>query len=77
MDADLAAAFDRLADFRAVQLAEHGGFTLEAVTCLQEAVGIGDEERRAFAGRLPEVSAGADPGAVLLGVLIGLLAAAP
>ena len=43
---DLAKAFDRLDSFCAAQSAQHGGFTLEAVVCLQEAVGLGDAERR-------------------------------
>lgn len=43
---DLAKAFDRLDSFCAVQSAQHGGFTLEAVACLHDAVGLGDTERR-------------------------------
>lgn len=56
-----------------VQLAEQGGFTLEAVARLQEAVGLGETERRLVLQRLPALG---DPsaGAVLLGVLLGLFA---
>lgn len=66
-------AFDRLEAFEAVQRAQRGGLTLDAVLALQAAAEIGDAERAAIAQRLPAVS-GAAPGAVLLGVLVGLLA---
>jgi hypothetical protein len=70
---DLSNAFDRVESFCAVQLAEHGGFTPEAVARLQEAVGLGDAERCVISQRLPSLG---DPsaGAVLLGVLLGLFA---
>lgn len=71
---DLADAFDRVESFCAVQLAEQGGFTLEAVARLQEAVGLGDAERRLVAQRLPALG-DSSAGAVLLGVLLGLFAA--
>jgi hypothetical protein len=75
---DLGSAFDRLADFVAVQTAEHGGLTTEGVDRLQQAVGVRGGERRLLLDRLPEVAPAADDdaaAAVLLGVLLGLLAA--
>jgi hypothetical protein len=68
----LATAFDRIDDFIAVQHAA-GGPTLEAVELLQLAAGIGDLERAEIARRADML--GAPGGAVLLGVLVGLLAA--
>ena len=68
-------AFDRISDFVAVQAHEAGRVELDAVLCLQEAVGIGDEERVVFAERLAAVQPNAHAGAVLLGVLLGLFAA--
>jgi hypothetical protein len=68
----LAAAFDRLDDFLAVQ---GPAIELDAVLCLQEAAGIGAEERDVFAERLATVQPNAHAGAVLLGVLLGLFAA--
>lgn len=70
-------AFDRLAAFRTVQLAEHGRLTPEGVERLQRAAGLGDADREVLLARLPEVTADADPGAVLLGVLLGLFAGEP
>jgi hypothetical protein len=72
---DLAAAFDRLEDFCAVQRAQRGELTLDAVLLLQEAVGIEEEERRLLLERLPALTAEAQPGHVLLGILVGLFAA--
>jgi hypothetical protein len=71
----LNSAFDRIADFVAVQADEAGWIELDAVLCLQEAVGIGDAERATFAARLATVQPNAHAGAVLLGVLLGLFAA--
>ena len=71
----LNSAFDRIADFVAVQADESGWIELDAVLCLQEAVGIGTAERDAFAQRLADVQPNAHAGAVLLGVLLGLFAA--
>jgi hypothetical protein len=68
----LATAFDRLDDFVAVQRAA-GGITAEAVELLQCAVGIEDEQRAVIAQRVAAL--GANGGSVLLGVLVGLLAA--
>jgi hypothetical protein len=65
-------AFDRLEDFLSVWA---GGITVEAAQRLLESVGIEEPERRRFAARLAEVEPRAAPGAVLLGLLIGLSAA--
>jgi hypothetical protein len=67
----LSAAFDRIDDFVAVQRAA-GGITVEAVDLLQRAVGVEDEQRAVIAKRVE--SLGAPGGAVLLGVIVGLLA---
>jgi hypothetical protein len=67
----LSAAFDRIDDFVAVQRAA-GGITVEAVDLLQRAVGVEDEQRAVIAQRVEAL--GAPGGAVLLGVLVGLLA---
>ena len=68
----LTAAFDRIDDFVAVQNVA-GGITVEAVELLQRAVGIEARERAVIAQRVDAL--GAPGGAVLLGVLVGLLAA--
>ena len=47
----LAAAFDRIDDFVAVQNAT-GGITTEAVELLQRAAGVGDRERAVIAQRV-------------------------
>lgn len=71
----LAAAFDRVDDFLAVQ---GPGISVDAVTLLQEAVGV-DASARAVIGE--GIAALADAGhpaaaaSVLLGVLVGLSAA--
>jgi hypothetical protein len=65
-------AFDRLEDFLSVWA---GGITVEAAQRLLESVGMEEPERRRFAARLAGVEPRAAPGAVLLGVLIGLSAA--
>jgi hypothetical protein len=68
-------AFGRIAAFEAVQRAEHGRITLEAVELLQEAAGIDCAGRRLIAERLEDVAPNAPQGAVLLGMLIGLFTA--
>lgn len=70
----LSRAFDRLDDFVAVQIAG-GGITREAVTLLQEAVGIDDAERVLICDRTAALSKDAAVGSVLLGILVGLLTA--
>ncbi len=72
----LARAFDRIADFQAVQSGRSGKELLEAVTRLQESVGIGDEPRAVIAERLDTIAGSSRaPGHVLLGVIVGLMAA--
>ena len=61
-------------DFLAVQSGD-GEISLDAVECLQAAVGIEGDARRLFKGRLAQVSKSAQAGQVLLGVIVGLLAA--
>ena len=68
-------AFSRIVAFEAVQRAEHGCITLDAVELLQEAAGIHEVERRLIAERLEEMAPNVPPGAVLLGMLIGLFTA--
>jgi len=72
----LASAFDRLADFQSVQSGADADEMLEAVTLLQESVGINDDERVLLRERLTEIR-GTKPaaGAVLLGLILGLMAA--
>ena len=72
---ELASAFDRVDDFRKVQAGSDPEAMLEAVNCLQEAVGIGEEARAMFAERVGTYGNGREIGAVLLGVIIGLFAA--
>ncbi len=54
---------------------DQGAISLEAAECLQSAVGIEGNARRLFKDRLPDVSETAHSGLVLLGVILGLLAA--
>jgi hypothetical protein len=68
----LSTAFDRIDDFVAVQRAA-GGITVDAVELLQRAVGIEADQRAVIARRVDAI--GAPGGAVLLGVLVGLLVA--
>lgn len=71
-------ALDRFDEFRAVQAGRsHEGDGPEPVTCLQEAVGIGDEVRELFRRRIVEAEREAPekPGEVLFGLILGLLAA--
>lgn len=74
MNDALIEAFDRVDDFIAVQSTQ-GGIDLEAVECLQLAVGINLDARRLFKQRLEQTSHNSHPGGVLLGMIIGLLAA--
>ena len=65
----LGEAFDRLDDFVRVWL---GGISPAAVERLQESVGVDAHVRELFAARLEGLQPGAAPGAVLLGLLLGL-----
>lgn len=69
-------AFDRLDDFESVQSGRSSDELLAAVTFLQESVGIKDDERRLIGKRLEaRRSAAGTTGPVLLGVILGLMAA--
>jgi len=70
--AELDRAFDRLADFLAVQ---GDALTVEAVVLLQESLGIDDDARVTFGERLEQVQPNAPRGAALLGLILGLSAA--
>ena len=70
----LSEAFDRLDVFIAVQSAQ-GGIDVEAVECLQAAVGIDLDARRLFKQRLERTSGNSQTGGVLLGMILGLLVA--
>lgn len=74
MNDALSEAFDRVNDFIAVQSAQ-GGIDLESVECLQLAVGIDSDARLLFKQRLEQTSHNSQPGGVLLGMILGLLAA--
>ena len=67
----LDAAFDRIDDFVAVQ---GPAISVDAVNLLQEAVGV-DTDARAVIWERVAVLGEAAVGSVLLGVLVGLLAA--
>lgn len=71
----IAAAFDRVHDFEAVQAGRSFEQKVDAVKLLQSAVGIEDETRRLVAERVERIRAGSDVGQVMLGVIVGLLAA--
>lgn len=75
-DTDLVSAFGRIEAFLAVQSGARGGRLVAAVDCLQEAAGIGADERAQIAWGLERLEA-LDPraGDVMLGVIVGLLAA--
>jgi hypothetical protein len=67
-------ALDRIDEFRAIH--EPDGVTIEAVLCLQKAVGIADPSREVLRGRVRDGADGpSEPGQLLLGVIVGLLAA--
>jgi hypothetical protein len=69
-------AFDRIDDFKAVQAGVDADELLDAVIRLQESVGIEDEARAVIGERLDaRVGSTPAPGQVLLGVIIGLIAA--
>lgn len=70
---NLEQAFDRIEAFRAIH--EPAGVSLEAVLCLQEAVGIDDGTRVLIHERLYEAQESRDGSATFLGLIIGLLAA--
>jgi hypothetical protein len=70
---DLNEAFDRVEDFCAVQHGQPDGISVGAAMCPQEAVGLTDDDRRLIVERLPQLG-DAYPGAVLLGLVLGLLA---
>jgi hypothetical protein len=66
-------AFDQIEAFRSIH--EPTGVTMEAVLCLQEAVGIDDATRALIRERLYEAEVSRDSTATFLGLIIGLLAA--
>ena len=69
-------AFDRIDDFQAVQSGRSGEQLVDAVLCLQEAVGIRDDTRVLIKERLDAIKGSSRaPGHVLLGVIVGLMAA--
>jgi hypothetical protein len=74
--ATLAAAFDRICDFQAVQAGAGKEELQQAVGLLQESVCINDDERVLLCERLEDVG-GFDGhhGHVLLGLILGLMAA--
>jgi uncharacterized membrane protein len=76
-DPDLTAAFERIEAFLAVQSGVRGARLVAAVDCLQAAAGIGAQERSQIAWGLSRLES-LDPrtGDVMLGVIVGLLAAA-
>jgi hypothetical protein len=67
----LDAAFDRIDDFVAVQ---GHAVSVDAVNLLQEAVGVDADARAVIRERVAALGS-ASGGSVLLGVLVGLLAA--
>jgi hypothetical protein len=72
----LARAFDRIADFQAVHADSSADDLFAAVVRLQESVGIADAPRALIADRLDGIpGSNQAPGHVLLGVIVGLMAA--
>jgi hypothetical protein len=72
----LAEALDRIDDFHAVHRGRPAGEHLGSVVCLQESVGIHDDVRKVLRARLPLIpGVGAQTGQVLMGIVIGLMAA--
>jgi hypothetical protein len=71
-EAGIAEAFDRIEDFIAVQGSE---ISIEAVNLLQASVGIDEEARATFRDRVEALDSKCRAGQVLLGVIVGLLAA--
>jgi len=73
---NLARALDRIEDFQAVQSGRDAGELREAAELLQEAVGIRDSERVLLRERLERIRGSERaPGHVLLGLIVGLMAA--
>lgn len=71
----LAAALKRVEDFNAVQ-ANGGPDELEAaVLCLQQAVGIDQDSRVVLCEGIERISSMENAGGILLGLIVGLLAA--
>jgi hypothetical protein len=69
-------ALDRIGDFRLLHGRRPADEQLEAVLCLQEAVGVGDEARALIRERIFEgPEAPSRPVEMLLGLIVGLLAA--
>jgi hypothetical protein len=69
-------AFDRIDDFQAVQADSSSAELGDAVLRLQESVGIREETRAALRERLEGIEGSARaPGHVLLGLIVGLVAA--
>lgn len=72
----LARAFDRIADFRAVQSGASEDTMVEAAIRLQESVGIDDDARRLIGERLAAIpGSSGTTGAVVLGLIVGLTSA--
>jgi hypothetical protein len=71
-EAGIAEAFDRIENFVAVQGTE---ISVDAVNRLQESVGIDEEARAIFRDRVEALDSRFRAGQVLLGVIVGLLAA--
>lgn len=73
----LEAAFDRIDDFIAVQLAGTGTLTVDAVNLLQESLGVDEAQRAVVRDRVAALRASghdASAASVLLGVLVGIFA---
>ncbi len=75
MSSELQHAFDRLADFEAVQRGRSMEELIEAVCLLQESVGIDEQARALIRDRLGQRGRVDGAGTVLLGVIVGLMAA--
>ncbi len=80
IDESLDRALDRIDQFRMLQNDRPDEGRLEAVLCLQEAVGIGEQTRDLIRERLYEEAGSPGesnerPGAIFLGLIVGLLAA--
>lgn len=75
MTTALDSAFDRLDDFLAVQAGAGPPALLDAVERLQESVGVDAAARGRIAARLEALRFDALSGPVVLGLVVGLLAA--